>query len=141
MSETTVAWWERYGRWGATVPRAWVVRIARLRLRSLLRAEYRRVRRTADAGIEPTPCDLPEQAVERAEVLARVLRVTLTPVDASILVLWLHDVRSPKIAEHVDLSPAAVRKRLERTLARMRSVALSGDSRARCHTSPRSSEL
>ncbi len=68
-------------------------------------------------------------------------RVGLTEVDIAILVLWLHDARSPEIAERTGLSPAAVRKRLERTVDRIRGVALSGDSRERCHTSPRRSEL
>ncbi len=141
VSETLVAWWERYGRWGVLVPGSWVFRMACFRLRSAVRSTVRNRCSLAAVAHEPDTRDGPDRTVECAEVLGRAARVALTPVDKEILRLWAEGSRSQEVAAEVGMSSTAVRKRLERTLERIRREVLAGTEGGRCHTSPCSGEL
>lgn len=121
MQETfLVAWRERSQMPAdATKHRAWLYGVARNRALNALRRERRRAR-AINRLVTRASRDGPQNAHEDALAMRDLLVRTLRPADRSLFVLrYVHGFYGPELAQLAGLTPAALRKRLQRSSERL----------------------
>jgi RNA polymerase sigma-70 factor (ECF subfamily) len=103
-------------------PRAWLGTILRNAASDMRRGEGRRAAREA-AAAPPAPVPTPEEMLERAEVLERVVRAVRTleePYRTAVLLRYFEDLPPAAIAARLGAPVETVRTRLRRALAMLR---------------------
>jgi RNA polymerase sigma factor (sigma-70 family) len=124
VAETFQIAWQKWDRL-PDVKFPWLVGTARKVVGNQVRSIVRR-RRLAEriALLEQTAAESTDDAIERAEALARLAALTETDREALLLVGW-DGLGSDDAAEVLGISPAAFRKRLSR--ARLAVLAVEHD--------------
>jgi RNA polymerase sigma-70 factor (ECF subfamily) len=103
--------------------RAWLARVTRTLARQSMRSDARRTLREHGAARNESEASAGE-IVARGSMHRRLVDAVMAldePVRSSILYRYLDGMSAPEIAERCGASPAAVRQRLSRGLAELRS--------------------
>ncbi len=103
--------------------RAWLATVTRTLARQSARGESRRAARERRAA-RPEAAPATGDVVERGEAQQRVVEAVMKldePYRSTVLYRYLDGLSAPEIAERMDATPAAVRKRLSRGLEQMRA--------------------
>lgn len=102
--------------------RAWLAAVTRSTARGAFRGEGRRSareQRAARPEAEPSTADVVERGEMQRKLVDQVLELD-EPYRTTVLLRYLDGLSGPEIAERMEVSPAAVRKRLSRGLEQLR---------------------